>query len=610
MSAAYDWRVRLTIDGSATFRMTLPFRSSTAPPPPSPEPHPYPSLAIVGSRRLLGANLYSTRPGAVLELSLQPDEAKARLTSWAAALRIILTGIGWEAEEYVVRYNDGASHASVFLTAPLDGLLAATEVNEQAWLAMEQAFVGGTPDYADIAARLRVFIQHDRHPVLVALVQAAHARSLAVMWDDESFTIGSGSGSRTWPASSLPAISSVPWPALHDIPLVLVTGSNGKTTTTRLIARLLRAAGHVVGWCCTDGVWVGEDLVADGDYSGPAGARIVLQDQRVTAAVLETARGGILRRGLAVERALVAVVTGIADDHLGEYGIDSLHALGETKLVVAKVVPTDGCVVLNADDPTLRSLASTLSAPLVWYSASGHRDTTSQLIADGANACVLDHESLIAIRHGQRHPLVAAPDMPLSLGGRMRYNIANALAASAAALALGVSLDQVRTTLRTFGASVADNPGRLATLSLRGARLLVDFVHNPDGWDAVTRGLAGVAGRRLVVVGQAGDRDDRALHELAAAVWRFSPDFIVLKEMTSYLRGRAFGETTDLLAREFAALGAVPERMLRAESELAALDCIADHARPGDVIVVGVHDDFEAALTRLQHHGAVVGSWS
>lgn len=557
----------------------------------------------------MGANLYSTRPGAVLELSLLPDEADARLQSWVAALRVILAAIGWETEEHVVRYNPGARHASVFLTAPLDGLLAATEVNEQAWLAMEQAFVGGTPDYVDIAARLRVFIQHDRRPALLALVHAAHARNLSVMMDDESFTIGSGSGSRTWPATALPDPGAVPWPALHDVPVVLVTGSNGKTTTTRLIARLLRAAGHVPGWSCTDGVWVGEELVADGDYSGPAGARTVLQDQRVTAAVLETARGGILRRGLAIERAHVAVVTGIADDHLGEYGIDTLQALAQAKLVVAKVVPPNGCVVLNADDPTLRALASSLSAPVAWFSASGEADATAQLIADGAGACILEQQSLVAVRHGQRHPIVDAGEMPLSLGGRMRYNIANALAASTAALALGVSLEQVRTTLRTFGASVSDNPGRLATLSLRGARLLVDFVHNPDGWNAVTKGLAGVTGRRLVVVGQAGDRDNRAMHELATAVWSFSPDLIVLKEMTSYLRGRAFGETTDLLSREFAAFGAGPERMRRVDSELAAIDCVADLAQPEDVIVIGVHDDFEAALLRLQSHGAVIGPW-
>ncbi|MEP7346612.1 MAG: Mur ligase family protein [Gemmatimonadaceae bacterium] len=539
---------------------------------------------------------------------MAPEKIEARLEGWRRAMLEILSRIGWTGESIVVRCNSATGRGGAFLTAPLDGLLAATEVNEQAWLAMERTLSGGAPDYNDIAARLRVSIQHDLCPALTTLVDAAHGHSLSVAMDDDRVIIGSGTGSRAWPIAALPDVASVPWHLLHDIPIALVTGSNGKTTTTRLLASMLCRAGNVTGWSCTDGVWVDDDIVAEGDYSGPAGARLVVQDARVTAAVLETARGGILRRGLAVERAQVAIVTNVAADHLGEYGVDDLRSLGETKLVVARVVsPAEGRVVLNADDKTLRSLAGYLTAPISWFSVDG---SLADLLPAGGDAFVLEDQILVAILSGKRHALVRADELPLSFGGVLRYNIANALAASAAAIAMGVSIDDVRETLRVFGSSISDNPGRLAMLELRGARLLVDFVHNPDGWDAVTDGLAHIEGRRVAVVGQAGDRDNRALHDLATAVWRLAPELLILKEMPSYLRGRPLGETTEILAAEFLAMGASPERLLRAADELAAIDLVAENARAGDVTVLGVHDDFDAAIARLLEHGAVLGRWT
>ncbi|MBV6520061.1 MAG: UDP-N-acetylmuramoyl-L-alanyl-D-glutamate--2,6-diaminopimelate ligase [Gemmatimonadaceae bacterium] len=557
----------------------------------------------------MGANLYSERPGAVLELDLPEDRASNQLEAWQVAIARLLERLGWTHESIVVRHRPGSRFASCFLSAPIDGLLAATEINEQAWLAAERELAADTPDYTDVVSRLRVFVQHDRRPALAAMVAAAHARGLSVTIDDDSLTVGAGTGSWTAPVARLPEPANVPWKSLHDVPLVLVTGSNGKTTTTRLLARMLCAAGHTVGWSCTDGVSVGNQIVADGDYAGPAGARRVLRDPRVTAAVLETARGGILRRGLAVERAQAAVVTNVADDHLGEYGIEDLRALGETKLVVAKAIPRTGRVILNADDATLSALADTVIAPVTWFSLEGETDTISRSVAAGADACVLHGHHLIAWHDGTRHELARAADVPISLGGTMRFNLANALAASAAALALRVPIDRISHTLRTFGTDAFDNPGRSATLTLRGARLLVDFVHNPDGWNAIAPGLAGIAGRRLVVIGQAGDRDNRAIHALAIAAWRFAPDVLILKEMPAYLRGRAPGETTDLLAAEFIRLGASPNQLVRADDELAAIDHVTRIARPGDLVVLAVHDDFPAAMQRLQAAGAVVGPW-
>lgn len=606
-SAEFAWHERPTIERAAASLMTpLPDRAPIPAPAP---PHPYPSAAIVGSRRLTGANRFSDRPGAVLEVVLPASELLHAISGWQHAMREILERIDWRDESIIVRYNPGSTRAALFTTAAVDALLAATEVNEQAWLAMERTAAGISPDYDDICARLRVFILHDRRPALTRLVTAAHSRNLPVTFDDDHLVLGAGAGSRTFVLGALPSPADVPWHALHNIPIALVTGSNGKTTTTRLVACMLRRAGHRVGWSCTDGIWIADSAVAEGDYSGPAGARRILQDTTVSAAVLETARGGILRRGLAVELARAAVVTNVANDHLGDYGVDDLRTLGDVKLVVARALTPDGCAVLNADDSILRMLAHTVRAPITWFSLAPPSPTIAEHVASGGSAWYLDGTTLVAAIAGALHPVIDAADMPLSFGGTMRYNIANALAASAAAFALGVPLDDVRETLRRFGSTPSDNPGRLATLEMRGARLVVDFVHNPDGWIALTQGLEGLSGRRIAVVGQAGDRDNRALHELAAAVWRFRPDLLILKEMPSYLRGRQLGETTRILAAEFASLGASLAQLLFAEGELAAIDLLASRVDAGDLVVVGAHEDAAAAIARLLEHGATPARW-
>ncbi len=199
------------------------------------------------------------------------------------------------------------------------------------------------------------------------LIAAAHQRDLPVLLDDDDLTIGEGTGARTWPILALPAVDSLPWHALHAIPVALVSGSNGKTTTTRLVAAMCEANGRRTAYSCTDGVFVGGEAIASGDYSGPAGARAALRDPRAQAAVLETARGGILRRGLALERAQAAIVTNISADHFGEHGVGNLDELTDTKLVVARALVADGVLVLNADDTALLGRAHRVSARIAWF---------------------------------------------------------------------------------------------------------------------------------------------------------------------------------------------------------------------------------------------------
>src|SRR5215203_1859526 len=289
--------------------------------------------------------------------------------------------------------------------------------------------------------------------------------------------------------------------------------------------------------------------VDEGDYSGPGGARLVLRQPAVEAAVLETARGGILRRGLATSRANVAVVTNIAEDHLGEFGVGSLEELAETKLLVGRSLVGGGSLVLNADDAVLVRASSTRRLPIIWFSLDGASEVVARHAAAGGTAVVVEGEDIVLIREGARTAIVRTRDAPFTFGGTARHNVANALAAVAAATKLEIPLSAIANALRSFGKKPGDNPGRANLYEVGGARILVDYAHNAHGMSALVGLAQGIpADRRLVMLGQAGDRQDEAIRETARAASSLRPDRVIVKDAEQYLRGRALGEVPAILA--------------------------------------------------------------
>ena len=323
------------------------------------------------------------------------------------------------------------------------------------------------------------------------------------------------------------------WDTLHGIPTALVTGTNGKTTVVRLLAACAKAAGRATGYCCTDGVFVAGQPLGTGDYSGPAGARRVLRDARVEAAILETARGGILRRGLAVARADVAVITSIAADHFGEFGVHDLEALTDVKLAVARALAADGLLVVNADDPLLVRKAPASGKPLGWFAHDAdHPLLAAHRQAGGATAGVRAGR-LVFARHGTEHDLGAIDAMPLAAGGHSLFNVSNLATAALGAAGLGIEPATIAVVFERFGADPADNAGRLMRYELGGLNLIVDFAHNPTA----LAGLVDFAehlrsgGRLALLLGQAGNREDTDIDRLAAVAAAARPDFIVVKEL-------------------------------------------------------------------------------
>lgn len=560
------------------------------------------------------------------------DADTALIAAWRQRVRRAKARLGWPDSSPIVAIPH-ASGASLAVAAAPDQLITATELNEWALaatllerrpareaellaaLAFEQPDALVPPGIEEAAAfqRLAARAAGEANPRLRALLAAADSRQLPCLLDDEALTIGAGSGGRTWPRSGLPDVAAVPWQELHAIPIALVTGTNGKTTVVRLIAACAQAAGLTTGHSCTDGLYIDGASIEAGDYSGPAGARTVLRDARVQCAVLETARGGLLRRGLAVGRANAAVVTGVSADHFGEYGVHDLAALAGVKLAVARALGGDGRLVVNADDAMLAARARTAGKPLAWFAQDANHPLLVAQRQAGGPVCGVSNGRLLLSAGGVEHDLGAVATLPLAAGGLATFNIANLAAAALAALALGLPPGTIAGVFAHFGADPMDNPGRLMRYELGGLQLVVDFAHNPAALGSLLE-LAGRlrSGRLALLLGQAGNRADEDMQRLAEVAVAANPDLVVVKELAGYRRGRNAGEVPAILRKALQDAG-LPDTVIREQpDELAAARTALAWARKGDVLALPLHsrsgrNDVLALLDRLKHKGWSAG---
>jgi cyanophycin synthetase len=416
------------------------------------------------------------------------------------------------------------------------------------------------------------------------------------------------------------------------IPIVAVTGTNGKTTTARMIAHVFKGMGRKVGMTSTDGIVIDERLVIRSDASGPKSARMVLQNPRVDFAVFEVARGGILREGLGYQRNDVAVVLNVAPDHLGMRGIDTLEQLAEVKQVVVEAVPRDGFAVLNADDDLVRGMRKRCSGQVVWFTMAEAGTETLDMVEEhcrrGGRAVLLERSELgemIVIRHGRRAMQLAWTHLlPATFGGRAKMNVQNSLAAAGAAFAAGAQLHDIRQGLRTFTTSYYLSPGRLNQIDVGGTMVIVDYCHNAPGMRMLGDFVEQLAEsaqqtselakpQRVGVIATAGDRRDEDMRELGAvAADHF--DVLIVREDEA-LRGRARGAVASLVAdgaRARMTEGARCKQVELVLDEIPAVHHAMARANPGDLVVLCVdkHGAVLAELEAMSHQaqaGAHVG---
>ncbi|NUR16124.1 MAG: tetratricopeptide repeat protein [Dermatophilaceae bacterium] len=396
------------------------------------------------------------------------------------------------------------------------------------------------------------------------------------------------------------------------VPVASVTGTNGKTTTTRLMAHMCMTAGLTTAWSSTDGVVVMGETKEEGDFSGPAGARGVLETPGLDIGILETARGGMLLKGMGVTANDVSVVTNVSADHLGLQGIDTLDQLAEVKAIVTTVTKPQGWVVLNGDDPRVWAMRLGIKAKPWAFSLDPASPALWESInAGGRGITVLDGEIVVLSPNGDPDRLVKIVDVPMTLSGLSQNNIANALAGAAAALGLGVPRSAVVEGLRTFAPDPEHNWGRLNTYSLplvQGgkATVIMDMAHNEAGLEAlldVARGLAAPGGAVRLGLGCAGDRADEAITAMGEIAGHGAEE-VVLKIARHYLRGRQPEELLGLFRDGLAKVGVldVPDY----GTELEAFEALVPHALDGDVIALMCHAERTEVDRWIRDHGGKV----
>jgi cyanophycin synthetase len=393
------------------------------------------------------------------------------------------------------------------------------------------------------------------------------------------------------------------------VPVVSISGTNGKSTVTRLITHILLAAGRHVGTTTSDGVLVDERLVDPGDWTGPGGAWQVLARDDVDVAVLETARGGIVLRGVGYESNDVSVLTNVSSDHLDLQGIHTLPELAEVKGTIARMTRAEGRVVLNADDPLVAGLARRVRAPVAWFSLRGGSGggRVRRHVAGGGLAYVVRDGAVTELEGSRERSIAPVGKVPITIGGLARHNVANVLAATAAARALGVSIADVRTGLIDFAPSADRSPGRLNLFRVGSTLVVVDFAHNEAGIDAVLDVAEGIAAGAPIttIIGTAGDRPDDTLRGIGRIAGRRSGR-VAIKETQKYLRGRSRESVVGELLAGAKASGVAKAAVPVYDSETAALAGELDQPSDGPrVIVLMCHEERDAVFELLAERGAI-----
>ena len=373
------------------------------------------------------------------------------------------------------------------------------------------------------------------------------------------------------------------------VPIAAVTGTNGKTTTARMLAHICQMAGFTPGLTTTDGVYINGQRTVEGDMTGPASTRMVLSDPSIDVAVLEVARGGLLRAGMGTRYVDVGAVLNVRADHLGLKGIDTLEQLAEVKQVVVEVARDTA--VLNADDPLVLQMASETDAKhLCYVTTNPAHELVREHIRAGGRACALEAgvngEMITLYDHGAHIPLLWTHLIPATLDGRALHNVQNAMFAAVMAFSMGIKLDSIRTGLRTFDTSFFQAPGRMNVYSDHPFRVILDYGHNAHAVGAMVELAArlDVRGRRIVVVAAPGDRRDEDVRAIAETVAGHFDAYICRRDDT--LRGRDGDEVPRLLARALAASGVPADQVQEIPDEQAAIDHALRMARAGDLVLI------------------------
>ena len=554
-------------------------------------------------RRLTGPSLVWENTGAILDVLIRDIDMDVVLDCWHRQLNKLLKKIDWQQHAFTHRRFENGFN--LLISAPLDQLYSATLVLEAAWYFTSCEMLNiETEQSEDVVSAIQDSIKSEANSALLALQRAAELNNVDFLFDDDEVSVGHGEGSLCWPVEQIPPASQIDWQSVRNLPVALITGTNGKSTSVRILDGIAKAAGHVSGVTSTDFVRVGDDVLDTGDYSGPGGARLLLRDKRLQVPFLEVARGGILRRGLPLRCAKAALVTNVARDHLGEYGINTLEALTEVKFVVAKGLIDDGVLVVNADDVSIRNYLDTLDQlpKLCWFSLDRNHDRIQQQIENKRYCCFTDKGKIVYFDGVSEQAVCDINEIPMTMSGAALHNVRNALGAVGVASAMGYNLEQIHSGLLHFNSDEKDNPGRMNNFKLKnGARVLIDFAHNAHSVAAVVDTVERMPARqKWALFGSAGDRSNLEIRAIAEGVCKMKPDHVVIVEVEKYLRGRVSGDVSAVMQQACLDYGLKQNQIEFAESPLAGVKQAVSRMQAEDLGLFLVLSERDAVIEFLK----------
>ena len=542
-------------------------------------------LILDDCRRLTGASLVWRETGAILDVLIEDMEMDKVLECWYRQVNEVLAEVGWEDPKLTHRRFENGFN--LLLAAPVDQLYSAVEVLEAAWYLSTCELLDIGIDSKDLLLDdIREQMRVEKNDALVQLQTMAANKCVDFLVDDDIASIGHGIGSASYPVGEIPHSGQIDWDSIHDVPVALITGTNGKSTSVRLLEGIARAAGQCSGVTSTDFVRVGDDVLDHGDYSGPGGARLLLRDPRLEVAFLEVARGGILRRGLPLQQARAALITNVANDHLGQYGVNTLAALTETKFAVAKSLVQDGVLVVNADDAGIvEYLAHMPQLNLCWFSLDKSNPRIQYQLNNQGRCCFTDDDRIVSFDGIKQEQICRIGDIPMTLDGAALHNVRNALGAVGVASAMNYTVAQLNKGLCRFNSDERDNPGRLNSFDLANkARVIIDFAHNAHSVAAVADTVGRIPARqKWALFGSAGDRSNDEIASIAKGVCALEPDHVVLAEVEPYLRGRALGEVGEIMKQACLQSGMAKDRIYFAPSPLVGVKFAIEQMQADDI---------------------------
>ena len=536
------------------------------------------------SRRLVGPNLFFKETGTVLDVPLVENREELTELFYQEAEKF-LPALGWEQIKITHKFfNNGVRFA---FTAPVDITMPACDVIDFAWLSAREGFeTGQFKSIEEAKKELIPTIDEDKNLTYRKLYELAKSKGFNAFRDKDKAFIGSGTGCYEFDLNK-DSIDEIKWQDIYDIPAVIVTGTNGKTTTVRLTDYICRVAGKVTGYTSTDWVKVNDELIDEGDYSGLTGHQFVLTNKKVEVALLESARGGLLKRGLIETFVNAAAVTNVSADHLGEDGVETVAELAEAKSIVFRTMGEGSHAIINLDNSYMKERFDTLDCAKIVVTQNPQDHDMEYYLAKADYACIVEHGDFVWVDGDSKTTIIPVADAPLTVKGFAKHNIENAMIAICLSFKLGIDLGIVANALRSYSNDTKVNRGRSNIFEWDNKVAVVDYAHNEAGMDALLNMMKAYdkGGKTYLMIGTTGDRKN-LISDINNVIIKHDVDFIVLKETEMYLRGAEPMELPLLIRKDLDDKGFDTSKTYISHGELEGVKYILNKLNDNDIAIL------------------------